>query len=146
MTIKHKVNAVTPRLSDEDPDPLEQDETDNSNTQQLDGWLPWDADDRHQPAALRSFTAIAEEQIALAGGAELARGNMLRLHARFGERRTIVVDDRCIQGLRKMAPDLHHPVAQPELIPTFDALDRFLVETLRAPHDLPAFPRSTVDG
>lgn len=45
MTIKHKVNAVTPRLSDEDPDPLEQDETDNSNTQQLDGWLPWDADD-----------------------------------------------------------------------------------------------------
>jgi hypothetical protein len=40
-----KVKAVTPRLSDEDPDPLEQDELDNSSTSNVDGWLPWDAED-----------------------------------------------------------------------------------------------------
>ena len=40
-----KVKAVTPRLSDEDPDPLEQDELDNSSTSIIEGWLPWDSED-----------------------------------------------------------------------------------------------------
>jgi len=40
-----KVKAVTPRLSDEDPDPLEQDELDNSSTNNVEGWLPWDSED-----------------------------------------------------------------------------------------------------
>ena len=40
-----KVKAATPRLSDEDPDPLEQDDMDNSNTSMVDGWLPWDSED-----------------------------------------------------------------------------------------------------
>jgi hypothetical protein len=39
------VQAATPRLSDEDPDPLEQDEMDNSSTNQMEGWLPWDLED-----------------------------------------------------------------------------------------------------
>lgn len=42
---KHKVNAVAPRLSDEDIDPIEQDETDNLSTHVVEGWLPWDQED-----------------------------------------------------------------------------------------------------
>ena len=38
-----KIQAVTPRLSDEDPDPLEQDETEN--IVESNGWLLWDNDD-----------------------------------------------------------------------------------------------------
>jgi hypothetical protein len=41
----NKIKAVTPRLSDEDPDPLEQDELDNSSTSNVEGWLPWDSED-----------------------------------------------------------------------------------------------------
>lgn len=43
--IKHKVNAVAPRLSDEDIDPIEQDDTDNISSQVVEGWLPWDPED-----------------------------------------------------------------------------------------------------
>ena len=42
---KHKVNAVTPRLSDEDIDPIEQDDTDGVSTYVVEGWLPWDPED-----------------------------------------------------------------------------------------------------
>ena len=42
---KHKVNAVAPRLSDEDVDPIEQDEVENSSMQVVEGWLPWDPED-----------------------------------------------------------------------------------------------------
>ena len=38
------------------------------------------------------------------------------------------------------------PSPQPELIASIDALDRFLVDAPVAPHDLPQFARSTVDG
>ena len=38
------------------------------------------------------------------------------------------------------------PEPRPEIVPTASALDRFLAETPAAPHDLPQFPRSTVDG
>jgi hypothetical protein len=42
---KHKVNAVAPRLSDEDVDPIEQDDIDSSSMQIVEGWLPWDPED-----------------------------------------------------------------------------------------------------
>jgi hypothetical protein len=42
---KHKVNAVAPRLSDEDIDPIEQDDSDNFSLQLTEGWLPWDPED-----------------------------------------------------------------------------------------------------
>lgn len=38
------------------------------------------------------------------------------------------------------------PLPRRELIPLHEALDRVLAEELRSPVDLPAFPRSTVDG
>ena len=43
--MKHKIQAVTPRLSDEDPDPLEQDEVENASTQSIEGWTPWNPED-----------------------------------------------------------------------------------------------------
>lgn len=46
MKPKHKVNQIAPRLSDEDPDPIEQDESDNIASSLIsDGWLPWDQED-----------------------------------------------------------------------------------------------------
>jgi len=43
---KHKVNAVVPRLSDEDVDPLEKDDPPAEiNEWMTEDWLPWDADD-----------------------------------------------------------------------------------------------------
>lgn len=45
MTTKHKIKAVTPRLSDEDPDPIEQEDHEVYSTATMEGWLPWDVDD-----------------------------------------------------------------------------------------------------
>jgi hypothetical protein len=45
MIRKHKIKAVTPRLSDEDPDPIEQDDAPDGYHLLQEGWLPWDADD-----------------------------------------------------------------------------------------------------
>ena len=42
---KHKVNAVAPRLSDEDVDPIEKDDSTELNVPTIEGWLPWDIDD-----------------------------------------------------------------------------------------------------
>lgn len=42
---KHKVAAVTPRLSDEDIDPIEQDDVETVSSQITEGWLPWDPED-----------------------------------------------------------------------------------------------------
>lgn len=41
----HKVNATAPRLSDEDPDPIEQDDNEGVSTSLVEGWLPWEPDD-----------------------------------------------------------------------------------------------------
>jgi hypothetical protein len=41
----HKISAIVPRLSDEDIDPIEQDETDNLSALVVEGWLPWDQED-----------------------------------------------------------------------------------------------------
>lgn len=40
-----KVKAVTPRLSDEDPDPLEQDDVEGTSMQLVEGWFPWEPED-----------------------------------------------------------------------------------------------------
>ena len=42
---KYKVNAIAPRLSDEDIDPIEQDESDSISNMVVEGWLPWDPED-----------------------------------------------------------------------------------------------------
>lgn len=45
MTTKNKIKAVTPRLSDEDPDPIEQDDAPDGFHLLQEGWLPWDNND-----------------------------------------------------------------------------------------------------
>ena len=41
-----KVNASTPRLSDEDPDPIERDEEFPINSMlAVEGWHPWETED-----------------------------------------------------------------------------------------------------
>ena len=42
--------------------------------------------------------------------------------------------------------ELFHPVVRSKRIAVTDALNRVLAENLVAPHDLPSFARSTVDG
>ena len=43
---KHKVNQIAPRLSDEDPDPIEQDDSESMPSSLIsEGWLPWDQED-----------------------------------------------------------------------------------------------------
>lgn len=41
----HKVNAATPRLSDEELDPIEQDDSDGITTEMIEGYLIWTSDD-----------------------------------------------------------------------------------------------------
>jgi DNA-directed RNA polymerase specialized sigma24 family protein len=41
----HKVNAAKTRLSDEEVDPIEQDDLDTHPELLLDGWVPWDPED-----------------------------------------------------------------------------------------------------
>lgn len=41
----HKIQATAPRLSDEDIDPIEQDEAEGISTNIIEGWLPWEPDD-----------------------------------------------------------------------------------------------------
>ena len=42
---KHKISAVAPRLSDEDIDPIEQDDSEGVSNQVIEGWQPWDQED-----------------------------------------------------------------------------------------------------
>jgi DNA-directed RNA polymerase specialized sigma24 family protein len=42
---KHKVNPVTPRLSDEELDPLEKDDNEGVSTELVEGHLPWTPED-----------------------------------------------------------------------------------------------------
>lgn len=41
----HKVNAATPRLSDEEIDPLEQDDSEGITAELIEGYLIWTTDD-----------------------------------------------------------------------------------------------------
>lgn len=46
MQVKvYKKNAAAPRLSDEEPDLMEQEDSDNVHSAHADGWLPWSHDD-----------------------------------------------------------------------------------------------------
>lgn len=46
MKTTHTISAsVTPRLSDEDIDPIEADDHKNSTDPSIEGWLPWDPED-----------------------------------------------------------------------------------------------------
>lgn len=41
----HKINSASPRLSDEEPDLLEQEDLEALVKSSSDGWLPWNQDD-----------------------------------------------------------------------------------------------------
>lgn len=43
--IKYKKNAATPRLSDEEPDLMEQEDVEGITITQAEGWVPWTHDD-----------------------------------------------------------------------------------------------------
>ena len=57
ITIKHTFNAVKPRLSDEEMDPIEQDDLEGVSNNQADGWVPWDVED------LMDIKRIIEERM-----------------------------------------------------------------------------------
>jgi len=42
---RHKVNAATPRLSDEELDPIEQDDNDGISVELVEAFLPWSSED-----------------------------------------------------------------------------------------------------
>jgi hypothetical protein len=42
---KHKINCATPRLSDEELDPLEQDDNEGVSTEIIEGYFPWTPED-----------------------------------------------------------------------------------------------------
>ena len=42
---KHKVNAATPRLSDEELDPIEQDDNEGMSSDMIEAYLPWSLED-----------------------------------------------------------------------------------------------------
>jgi len=44
-TIIHKINAVRTKLSDEEIDPIEQDEPESHPEIIAEGWVPWDPED-----------------------------------------------------------------------------------------------------
>lgn len=45
--VKHKVSSSVPRLSDEDPDPMEREDSKEGNFSAtlIEGWQPWDTED-----------------------------------------------------------------------------------------------------
>jgi hypothetical protein len=42
---KYKINCAAPRLSDEEPDLMEQEDVEGISGMHMDGWLPWSQDD-----------------------------------------------------------------------------------------------------
>jgi DNA-directed RNA polymerase specialized sigma24 family protein len=45
MKRKTKIRAATPRLSDEELDPIEQDDNDGVSTEMMEAYLPWSQED-----------------------------------------------------------------------------------------------------
>lgn len=64
---KHKVNAVAPRLSDEDIDPIEQDDSDSISNQVVEGWQPWDQEDIADIRRLIEDKMPAKQQFIIEG-------------------------------------------------------------------------------
>jgi hypothetical protein len=63
----HKINAVAPRLSDEDIDPIEQDDSDNISNQVIEGWQPWDQEDIDDIRRLIEDKMPAKQQFVIEG-------------------------------------------------------------------------------
>jgi hypothetical protein len=55
--ILYKLSAAKTRLSDEEVDPIEQDDSDSHPEIITDGWLPWDAED------IRDIKRLIEEKM-----------------------------------------------------------------------------------
>jgi hypothetical protein len=70
MRTKTKIKAATPRLSDEELDPIEQDDSDGISTEMIEAYFPWSPEDildirrlidtRMQPKQHEVFTAFLE--------------------------------------------------------------------------------------
>jgi hypothetical protein len=63
--IKFKIKAATPRLSDEDTDPLEQEDSDKISLLTPEEWLPWDTDDILDVKMLISTKMSAKQRFIL---------------------------------------------------------------------------------
>jgi hypothetical protein len=62
---KHKISATAPRLSDEDIDPIEKDDSNESYPQMLEGWLPWEPEDISDIRRLIAEQLPAKQQFIL---------------------------------------------------------------------------------
>lgn len=70
MRRKTKIRAATPRLSDEELDPIEQDDSDGVSTEMMEAYFPWSPEDivdikrliadRMQPKQQEIFMAFLE--------------------------------------------------------------------------------------
>lgn len=60
--IIHKVNAATPRLSDEELDPIEQDDSDGITTEMIEGYLVWTSDDISDVRNLIEYSVSEKER------------------------------------------------------------------------------------
>ena len=62
----HKVNAATPRLSDEELDPLEQDDNEGVTAELIEGYLVWTTEDISDVRNLIEFHLAEQERAILA--------------------------------------------------------------------------------
>ena len=63
--VVHKVNAATPRLSDEELDPLEQDDTEGVTAELIEGYLIWTTDDIADVHKLIEYQLDEKERVIL---------------------------------------------------------------------------------
>ena len=63
--IVFKISAVAPRLSDEDPDPIEQDASESHNSLLAEEWLPWDNEDIIDIKRLITEKMVAKQRLVL---------------------------------------------------------------------------------
>ena len=61
----HKVNAATPRLSDEELDPLERDDNEGVTAEMIEGYLVWTTEDVSDVRKLIEFHLAAQERAIL---------------------------------------------------------------------------------
>ena len=62
---KHKVNAATPRLSDEELDPIEQDDGEGVSSDMMEAYLPWSLEDIMDVKRLIADKLPAKQQFIL---------------------------------------------------------------------------------
>ena len=71
------------RLSDEDPDPLEQDEVDTPPDTLTEGWVPWDPEDMADIRRLVSLSMPAKQRFIIEGFLEGKTYNDLGVTEKF---------------------------------------------------------------